>query len=410
MIRAVNGDRLSRRIAALAEFGRNPSGGVTRVAYSEADRQGCEWMEEVMSEAGLDVHVDAAGNRVGRRAGREDRLPPLVLGSHIDSVVEGGKYDGPVGSLAAIEVVQALAEQGITTRHRLEVIVFQNEEYGHVGSRAVTGELTEADLDVVNAIGKTRREGIAFLGGDPSRLDTVRRRPGDIVAFLEVHIEQGEILESKGVDIGVVEGIVGVQRWDVVVEGRANHAGTTPMGRRRDALLAAARFVDAVNRVVTALPGRQVGTVGALRVFPGAPDIVAGRVELSLDIRDMDEERIDALFRELCADAERLGGESGTAFSFSRYYRHEPVRMHPVIRGVLDRSARELGLTTEAMVSGAGHDAQTMAKLAPAGLIFIPSVGGVSHSADEYSRPEDIANGAAVLFRSLLELDAMEVA
>ncbi|MDP2956074.1 MAG: M20 family metallo-hydrolase [Longimicrobiales bacterium] len=403
----VDGDRLNRRIAELAEFGRTPAGGVTRLAYSEADRQACGWIEEVMVEAGLEVHSDAAGNRVGRRSGSEGGLPPIVMGSHIDSVADGGRYDGPVGSLAAVEVAQSLAEQGITTRHDLEVIVFQNEEYGHVGSRALAGDLSEADLDVVNGTGRTRREGIAFLGGDPSKLDSVRRRPGDVAAFLEVHIEQGEVLISAGADIGVVDGIAGVQRWRAEVRGRANHAGSTPMDRRQDALLAASRFVDAVNRVLTSRPGRQVGTVGALQVFPGAPDIVPGRAELSLDIRDMDEDRIGSFFLEMQAEAGRIGLGTGTEFAFTRYHRHEPVETHPVIREIFEEATVELGLSSRRLLSGAGHDAQTMGKIAPVGLIFIPSVGGVSHSPEEYSRPEDIRNGAAVLLRSVLKLDAM---
>ena len=403
----VDGERLNRRIGELAVIGGNASGGVTRLAYSEADRQACLWIEEVMRAAGLEVHVDAAGNRVGRRAGREGGLPPIVMGSHIDSVAGGGRYDGPVGSLAAVEVAQSLGEQGVTTRHPLEVIIFQNEEYGHVGSRALAGDLSEADLRVVNGSGRTRSEGITFLGGDPSKLDSVRRHPGDVAAFLEVHIEQGEILTSTGVDLGVVDGIAGVQRWKVEVQGRANHAGATPMDRRQDALLAASRFVEAVNRVVTSRSGRQVGTVGAFQVFPGAPDIVPGRVELSLDIRDMDEDRIGAFFLELEREAGRIGRRTGTAFSFTRYHVHEPVETHLVIREVFEEAARELGLTSRRLLSGAGHDAQTMGKIAPVGLIFIPSVGGVSHSAEEYSRPEDVRNGAAVLLRSVLKLDAM---
>ena len=179
----VDGERLNRRIGELAVIGGNASGGVTRLAYSEADLQACAWIEEVMSAAGLEVHVDAAGNRVGRRAGREGGLPPIVMGSHIDSVAGGGRYDGPVGSLAAVEVAQSLGEQGVTTRHPLEVIIFQNEEYGHVGSRALAGDLSEADLRVVNGSGRTRSEGITFLGGDPSKLDSVRRHPGDVARF-----------------------------------------------------------------------------------------------------------------------------------------------------------------------------------------------------------------------------------
>ncbi|MFL6274501.1 MAG: Zn-dependent hydrolase, partial [Blastocatellia bacterium] len=266
----VNGARLNAHLAALTEFGKNPQGGVSRVAYSDADRQGRDYAMRLMREARLDVTIDAAGNLVGQRKGSEAQHAPLVIGSHIDSVPEGGNYDGDVGSLSAIEVAQTLAENNITTRHPLEVIIFQNEEGGTIGSHALCCGLTEKQLNLPSRSGKTIREGIKFIGGDPDRLSAARRKRGDIAAYLELHIEQGGLLEAEKINIGVVEGIVGIRQWDVTVEGFANHAGTTPMNQRRDALLAGARFIDAVNRIVTSLPGRQVGTVGRIQAQPGA--------------------------------------------------------------------------------------------------------------------------------------------
>ncbi len=401
----VDGTRLNERLEALSRFGRNAQGGVTRVAYSEEDRQARAWVLELMREAGLAVRVDAAANLVGRRAGRDPSARPLVMGSHIDSVPEGGRYDGCVGSLAAIEVVQTLRDRGIETRHPVEVYIFQNEEGGLVGSRALSGELTEADLEVRNASGRTRREGIAFLGGDPAQLTSVRRRPGEVAAYLELHIEQGGILDERRLDIGVVEGIVGIGWWRVTVEGEANHAGTTPMNRRRDALVAAARFVDGVHRLALETPGRHVMTVGQLRVEPGAPNVIPGRVELTLEIRDLDRAKIAGLFEQARALAERVGSQTGVRFALAPIDGHDPALADEGIRRVIDAAARGLGLSTLSMPSGAGHDAQSLARFAPVGMIFIPSVGGYSHTAKEYSTPGAITNGANVLLRTLLQLD-----
>lgn len=406
----VDGARLNAHLAALAEYGKNPQGGVSRVAYSDADRQGREYVMALMREARLEVTIDAAGNIVGRRAGRAERggghRAPIVIGSHIDSVPEGGNYDGDVGSLGAIEVAQTLAEHGIRLRHPLEVIVFQNEEGGLIGSSALVAALTPATLDLVSRSGKTIRDGIRFIGGDPSRLAAVRRAPGDITAYLELHIEQGGILDRERVDIGVVEGIVGINQWDVTATGFANHAGTTPMDQRRDALLATARYVEAVNRVVRSMPGRQVGTVGRIQAFPGAPNVVPGKVVFTLELRDLNAETIASLFRQIRAEGERIGAATGVTFSYVRITENVPALTDPRLQRLITRSAHELRLTTRSMPSGAGHDAQDMARLGPIGMIFIPSVGGVSHAPTEHSRPADIAHGADVLLRTVVQVDA----
>src|SRR5207237_2626715 len=239
--------------------------GGTRLAYRGADREARTWIMRVMKEARLEPVIDVGGNIVARRAGSDAALKPIVFGSHIDSVPEGGNYDGDVGSMAAIEVAQTLAENGIVTRHPIEVTIWENEEGGLYGSRAVSGQLTAAELNSVSTSGKTVEQGIAFLGGDPTKLDQVKRRKGDIAGYFELHIEQGGILDANKIDIGVVEGIVGIKQWEVTVTGFQNHAGTTPMDQRHDALLAASNFVEMVNRVVRSIPGRQVGTVGRIQ-------------------------------------------------------------------------------------------------------------------------------------------------
>ena len=395
----------TRILSALAEFGKNPQGGVSRVAYSDADVAGRRYVMGLMGDAKLDVHVDAAGNMIGKRAGSAANLAPILFGSHIDSVPEGGNYDGDVGSLGAIEVAQTLAEHNVVTRHPLEVIIFQNEEGGLVGSRAMSGELKDADLDLVSRSGKTLRDGIAFIGGNPAQLGTVRRAKGSIAAYVELHIEQGGTLDRDKIDIGVVEGIVGLNWWDVTIEGFANHAGTTPMNERHDALLAAAKFIEAVNRVVTSVPGRQVGTVGRIQAQPGAPNVIPGVVILSLELRDLDASKIATLYDRIQKEAATIASASGTKFSFKPTNVNVPALTDPKIRAQITSAARTLGLTTKALPSGAGHDAQDMSRIGSMGMIFVPSVGGISHAPKEFSRPKDIENGANVLLHTILGLD-----
>jgi beta-ureidopropionase / N-carbamoyl-L-amino-acid hydrolase len=405
----VNGRRVNDHLRELSEFGKNPQGGVSRLAYSEADLKGREYAMGLMREAKLDVNVDAAGNIIGRRAGNDASLKPLVIGSHIDSVPEGGNYDGDVGSMGAIEVAQTLAENNVALRHPLEVIIFQNEEGGTIGSHAIAAGLTEKELNLVTNSRKTIREGIKFIGGDPDKLAGVVRKPGDIAAYLELHIEQGGVLYSEKISIGVVEGIVGINWWDVTVEGFANHAGTTPMNQRRDALLAAAKYVEAVNRVVTSVPGRQVGTVGKIQAFPGAYNVIPGKVTTSLGLRDLDAAKTKMLFEKILLEVQQIEKTTGTKFEFKQTNSTPPAPTDVRVRGVIDEAAKQLGFTTKFMPSGAGHDAQEMARLGPVGMIFVPSVSGISHSPREFSRPEDVTNGANVLLHALLKLDSVKL-
>jgi N-carbamoyl-L-amino-acid hydrolase len=403
----VNGDRIVEHLNALSQFGKNPQGGVSRVAFSDADRQGREYVQSLMRAANLDVGIDAAGNIVGRRVGTDSNLKPLLMGSHVDSVPEGGNFDGDVGSMGAIEVAQTLAEKNHKTRHPLEVLIFADEEGGTIGSHAIGGEITAKQLSLVSSSGKTIRDGIKFIGGDPERLPTVRRKRGDIAAYLELHIEQGGILDTEKINIGVVEGIVGISQWEVKIEGFANHAGTTPMNQRRDAMLAAARFIDAVNRIVTSVPGRQVGTVGKLQAWPGAYNVIPGNVILGLELRDLDAAKIQMLFGKIRDESTQIAKSTGTKFEFTETNSIVPAPTDERLRKLIDETAKSLGLSTKWMPSGAGHDAQEIARVGPVGMIFVPSVGGISHSPKEYSRPEDIANGANVLLHTLLKLDTV---
>ncbi len=401
----INGERLMANIESLSRIGRTQRGGNGRVAFSEADREARQYVMGLMQTAGLEVSIDAAGNILGRRAGSIPDLPPLMLGSHIDSVPEGGHFDGPLGSLGAIEIIQSLNESGITTRHPVVVVIFQNEEGGKTGSRVMSGVFRPEELDLVSHSGKTIREGIAFSGGNPETLAAAQLGTGDIAAFLELHVEQGAVLEKAGITIGVVTGIVGLRRWTVTVEGMANHAGTTPMNDRRDALLAAARFIQAVNEVVTGMEGTQVGTVGMIEVSPGAPNVVPGHVTMSLELRDLEMDKIEHIYSAIESSAQKISLETDTAIKLDEFYLSRGAPTDVRVMQLIEESAAELGLSHHRMPSGAGHDAQSIAPLAPTGMIFIPSIGGVSHSPDEYSRPEDIIAGVNVLLNTLLKID-----
>lgn len=401
----INADRLHRWLAEFSGFGARGDGGVDRVAFSDAELEAREWLLALLEEDGLEVTVDAAGNILGRRSGSVAGLPPLMLGSHIDSVPAGGNYDGPLGSLGAIEVVRSLHEAGVRTRHPLEVVVFVNEEGGKTGSRIMAGEFQTRELRLETASGFTIGEGIRRVGGDPDRIEEARRMPGDVAGYLELHVEQGGILEGENVTIGVVEGIVGIRRWTATVRGAANHAGTTPMDQRRDALLGAARLVEAVNREVREIPGSQVGTVGRIQASPGAPNVIPGEVVMSIELRALDMGTIERVMEGIREESALIGQANGTPISIEEFYESGAAPTDERFRGWIEEAAGSLRLSHRRMPSGAGHDAQSVARFAPMGMIFIPSVGGLSHHPEEYSRPEDVEAGANVLLGALLRAD-----
>ncbi len=407
---AVNGDRIQQHITDLSKFGTNPEGGVSRVAFSDADIAGRDYVKKLMQDAGLAVRIDTAGNILGRREGSNAKLPPILIGSHTDSVPGGGNYDGDVGVIGAIEVAQTLQERGVRLKHPLEVVVFADEEGGTVGSFAMIGQLQAAALDLMTHSGKTIRDGIRAIGGDPDRLAEAARKPGDLKAYVELHIEQGAILDESDIDIGVVEGIVGIRWWDVTIEGVPNHAGTTPMNRRRDAMLSAAEFALAVNRVATSMPGRQVATVGRIRAEPGAPNVIPGKVVLSLEIRDLATDKMTVVYDAIRAEADKIAQARQTPFTFTQLkVSSEPAPTDQRLQRIIAKAASSLNLTSKVMPSGAGHDAQEISHIAPTGMIFVPSVGGVSHSPKEFTSQQDMANGANVLLQTVLAIDRGEL-
>ena len=386
-------------------MGGTAEGGVSRPAYGDEDIRARKHVQEMMRSARLDVVVDAAGNTIASRPGTESGLKPIMIGSHTDSLPNGGRFDGALGTLAAMEVARVLVEQGIELRHPLEVVDFQNEEGGLIGSKAMAGRLPQSDLGLTAVSGRKIGDGIRLLGGNPDRIAEAIRPPGSIAAYLELHIEQGRVLERAGANIGVVEGIVGIRYWEVTFDGVATHAGTTPMPDRHDALLAAARFVEAVNTTVVATPGRSVGTVGRLAVFPGAPNVIPGRVVLTLELRDLEVAKIEALFVRVEAEAQRIAAANGTKVTLVPTLANEPAPTDPRVREAVSAAATALGLKPHPMPSGAGHDAQNMTVLGPSGMLFVPSVNGISHSPLEMTVDEDVVNGANVLLGAVLRMD-----
>ncbi|MGE0816220.1 MAG: M20 family metallo-hydrolase [Vicinamibacterales bacterium] len=407
----VDGARLRRRLERLSTFGREAGGtfasGVSRVAYSDADLLARTWLLAEIHGAGFTPRLDAAGNIFARTGGADPSRPPILFGSHIDSVPGGGNFDGDLGTLAALEVLQATAAGG--TRHPLEMVVWAHEESTAFGkgtacSRIVAGDLKAGDLDQ-EWNGLTRRDALTRIGGDPARIEEAVRPRGAWRAYVELHIEQGATLDRAQVPIGVVEGIVAIHRYDVVVEGFANHAGTTEMDRRQDALVAASRVVLAVRELAAARAGRQVGTVGRLDVEPNSPNVVPGRVRLSVEFRDLSAAVLDELGLALRARLQAIERETSTAISVTLATTNPPAPAHPGVMSAIGAAADRAGLAARRLSSGAGHDAQMIAALCPMGMIFVPSIGGISHSPRELTSWDDCAHGAGVLLGAVLELD-----
>jgi len=406
---------LRQRLEALSLHGR-PSGGtfadgVSRVAYSDADVAGRQYVLGLIRGAGLEPRLDPAGNVFARRPGRDNGLPPILFGSHIDSVPNGGNFDGDLGSLAALGAIEALASSGVQTRHPLEMVVWSAEEgvafgRGLGASRIVAGDIKPADMDQVWN-GMTRADAIRKIGGDPDRIMEAVRPKGAHHCYLELHIEQGGTLDRSGTPIGVVEGIVAIDRYTATVIGVANHAGTTPMPDRQDALIAASQLTLAVRDIVTAQPGRQVGTVGRFEIEPNAPNVIPGVARFTIELRDLSMEKLAGLVTEIRARAQQIAGATRTTINIEPLSRNPPAIASPDVQRAIERAADSLGLGHTRLPSGAGHDAQMMAQLSPMGMIFVPSVGGISHAPKELTRWEDCANGANALLRSIMEMDVI---
>ncbi len=401
----VNGPRVNQHLTDLSRFGANPQGGVSRVAFTEADIAGRRFAMDLMRQSGLAVRIDPVANIIGERAGSTRNALPILFGSHIDSVPEGGNYDGDVGSMAAIEVAQTLAERAYRNRHPLNVVIWCDEESGLTGSRGFIGDLPASELTSPGREGVPLADKIRRIGGDPDRIGEAHYLPGSVAAYIELHIEQGAVLDEQNLQIGIVEGIVGIHHYDVTIHGFANHAGTTPMNRRRNAMLAAAELTLAVDRIVRSAPGRQVGTVGRLLVRPGAPNVIPGQVDLTVELRDLSTTKIQSLWDQIHAEALEIARKYDTTLDYVLQHTNDPALSDPRIRAVIADAVASLKLTSQLMPSGAGHDAQDLARICPMGMIFVPSEKGISHSPLELTTPEDVTNGANVLLQTILRLD-----
>ena len=396
----LDGEQLLEDLETLGQIGRSPEGGLLRIAFSPADQEGRRWVAQQMASLDLQVTIDAAGNTIGRYPGTEI-LPAIAFGSHTDTVPQGGLYDGALGVLAGLACLRALHSANQRLRHPIELINFTAEEAtmggGTLGSYALSGLLNLAIINHPAWDGQLVRSHLQQAGIDPTHIQTAKRDAQSYAAFLELHIEQGATLEAEGLPIGIVEGIVGIRRYLVTFHGYANHAGTTTMARRQDALVAAAPFITAVRDV--AIAHGIVGTIGKVTVLPGAPNVIPGQVEIHLEIRGLDETVLDRAEQQL-----RQYAEAAQA-TFAALSNKPPVQSDPRLLAAIADSCAALELPYLTMPSGAGHDAMNMAALCPIAMIFVPSQNGVSHSPDEYTAPEACVNGARVLLATLLKVD-----
>ncbi len=394
---------LEKLLTELAQFGSRGGSGIDRPAFSPIYEEALKWVAGEMLSIGMSVRRDAAGNLIGRMGAAQ--APAVVIGSHIDTVPSGGRFDGALGVMAGLAAARRLAPHRDEFKRALEVVSFADEEgtFGLTfGSRAMAGCLSQSEIEgAANRAGRKLVDALAELGLDPGKVLSAARPPGDFEAYLELHIEQGPVLEGKGIDIGAVEAIAGIDTVEVTLTGEANHSGTTPATQRRDALRAAAEAMVACH---TARPVNATLNFGALTVRPGATNIVPAEVTLTQEIRSSDHSA-NSQFRERCGTLfSEAAGRNGVTMAMRPVSTDVPARMAPALVSAVAQAAQRLGHSVHRMPSGAGHDAQYMAALCPAVMIFVPSVGGISHSPRELSTWESCGKGAEVLTAVAAEL------
>lgn len=398
-------DRLLGRLDKLARIGAIPGGGCSRLALSDADRDGRDLVAGWMRELGLEVTIDAIGNVVGLRVGQEDGAP-VMAGSHIDTVASGGRYDGNLGVLGGLEVIERLNEAAITTRRPLAVAFFTNEEGARFAPDMLGSLVYAGGLDLNAAMAITGIDG-AVLGDELARIGYAGPAdPGAIRphAFVELHIEQGPVLEAENITIGAVESVQGISWQALTIRGQSNHAGTTPMALRHDAGYCAAAIGAFVRALTAELGGNQVGTVGAIDLQPNLINVIARTARVTVDLRNTDEAILQTAEARVAAFLAGLANDEGVTIESDRLARFEPVTFDTGTVHLIADIAGDLGYATRRMSSGAGHDAQMMARLCPTAMIFVPSVDGISHNVAEHTAPEDLEAGANVLLHTMLRL------
>ena len=408
----INAERLWNRFEQLASI-TDPDHPYTRRSFTELFLQGRAWLAGEFAAAGLDVTLDAGANLVGRRAGSDPSLAPIAAGSHSDTVPDGGRFDGIAGVLVALEVAQALAEDGVILRHPLEVIDFLSEEPSEfgvscVGSRAVVGTLSETMLGALGPGGETLADGIRRMGGDPAQSGGPLRQPGDIAAYFELHIEQGRVLEGRNLPIGVVTHIAGLHRGRFTLTGRADHAGNTPMALRQDALVGASKviqFIDSRAAEFADGPTFLVATVGRLDVEPNASNVVPGRAEFFIDVRCDSDAVMGDFIDEVNAFARQAAEPTRLDVAYEIINTVSPAPCAEIVQEALRQACARTGNAHMAIASGAGHDAMHIAAITPMGMIFIPCLDGRSHCAEEWTEPGQVAAGARVMYEAVKEID-----
>ena len=403
--------RLHDRIAELATYNDDPAaGGITREVYTRTYAAALDRVMAWMRAAGLEPRLDAVGNLFGTWAGSAPDLPRVLTGSHVDTTLNAGAYDGVLGVLGAIEAVESLRASGFSPRRDIDVIAWAGEEprfgTGCVGSRCAAGELTRTDLDrLVDRDGVSMASALRLAGFDPDRLANARIDPAGVHALVELHIEQAIVLETHGEPIGVVEAIAAPHDFRLTFEGAATHAGATPMALRRDALVGAAEAIVAIERIATgSASGTTVGTVGSVRARPGAINVVPGAVDLDVDVRDSDIQAREATVDEIVATAQAIATARGLTITVEEIVTDTPVGCDPTIIDATVAACDALALPYRRMISGAYHDAMIMGRRVPVGMIFVPSRGGVSHHPDEHTSPHELDQGVAVLAGTLQRL------
>lgn len=404
----VNIERLWDRLTKLGTFGKEESGGITRLSFTVEERAAQDELRFYMEQAGLTVCTDAVGNLFGRKQGLNSLKPVVLIGSHIDSVYNGGNFDGPLGVLSAVEVLQTMKDQGIETEHTIELVVTKDEEgarfsFGMIGSRGLAGTLQEEALHRRDQQGISISEAMQMTGLDPAAIRQAAKPKESIKAYLEVHIEQGKVLEKENLSVGIVKAMFGLVWLEFCIQGEPGHAGATPMKLRRDALTAAAQIIGIIEREA-AQTGTTVGTVGQLKLFPGGINIIPGKVNFTLDLRDTDLGVLDRVESLILSQAEKICAEKAVELQVNVLQRIEPAFCSTVVQATIAEAFRKLGLRQFRMVSGAGHDGMQFAHLWPIGMIFVRSRDGISHSPDEWSSKEDCFDGAKVLYETVLAL------
>jgi N-carbamoyl-L-amino-acid hydrolase len=397
---SIDADRLIRRIEELGRIGRGDDGKLTRLAASDADKAGRDRLVEWMHGAGLELRCDRVGNLFGVwRDGASADVAPILVGSHIDTVIDAGVYDGCYGVLAGLEAIETLRASGFKPARPIAVAAFTNEEGVRFAPDMLGSLVYAGGLAIEDALATIGTDGAA-LGAELQRIGYAGAdEPGFLRphAYVELHIEQGPVLDREGVAVGAVENVQGISWRRVAIDGVANHAGTTPMTMRRDAGLAAARVIAYLRDHVAGSNAPSVATVGCIAFEPNAINVIPSRATFTVDMRDPDERRLQAMEAALADFLDRLAAAEGVSIAVERLARFEPVAFDPRIVELVEDAARRRGLASKRMASGAGHDAQMMARICPAAMIFVPSVGGVSHNPNEFTRDSDLVAGANVL-------------